>query len=164
MNSDIILGLLIAAISIVVFLLLIRFKNKKTVNKKVAPLLLFANENNTEILKYDICDKTLIGIDNKESNNLFFIRNISGNNTRSIIPLSDVYECKVYKAERKYMSSIIIDRLGLSLFCKNKSVIKLEFYNSEHDRLTINGELQLANKWEEIINNGLNKNKTELVC
>jgi hypothetical protein len=167
MNLNIILGWSIAALAIVGLIVFIRLKNKNLDKKNLAPLLLFARENNSEISYYDTWDKTLIGADYKEVNRLFFIRNIPGREIREKINLSEVSECRIFKTERKVKNDKeflnVIDRIEVILsFNNHKPEVSLEFYNNDYDQLTLSGELQFAQKWTEMIKSIVNPNRERL--
>jgi len=51
----------------------------------------------------------------------------------------------------------VVDKLELSFYPveKGKPEISIEFYNDEYDSLTLSGELQLAEKWEKLLNEQL---------
>ena len=156
MNLNIIIGWSMVALVIVGVIVFIKLRNKNRERKKLEPLLSFAKENNTEISHFDSWDKTLIGVDNKESESIYFIRNIPGNLIREKIILSEVSGCKMLITERKVKYNKeavkVIDRIDLIFsFCNHRPELKLEFYNTEYDKLTITAELQLAQKWIDIL-------------
>ncbi|MBN1119215.1 MAG: hypothetical protein JXA77_18540 [Bacteroidales bacterium] len=145
----------------IAFLIAIWIKNKK--KRKVEPLIKFANENNSEISDYDTWDKTLIGIDNNETNSLFFIRKLPEKEIREVINLSEISGCRISKTERKVKyegeSVNVTDRIELFFsFYNRKPELSLEFYNSEYDQFTLSGELQLAQKWLDILNTRISAN------
>ena len=95
-------------------------------------------------------------MDNKESKSLFFIRNLPGRTIREKINLSEVSDCRMYKTERrvKYHKEFVnvMDYIEVVLSLNNQQqAVKLEFYNAEYDQLTLTGELQLAQKWTDLI-------------
>jgi len=164
MNFNIIIGWSIVALAITGLIVFIRLRKKGSERKNIEPLLLYAKENNAEISNFDAWDKTLIGIDNKEINTLFFIRNIPGNETRVKITLSEVSGCRIFNTERKmkYNDTTVslIDRIELIFsFNNHREELSLEFYNSNYDHLTLTGELQLAQKWTGNLKTIINANK-----
>lgn len=156
MNLNIILGWSIAALAMAGLIVYTSLRNKNREKKSLEPLLSFAKENNSEISYYDTWEKTLIGIDNKEINSLFFIRNIPDREIREKIILSKVSECSMFKTERKVTydkkTVNVIDRIELIFsFYNHTPELSLEFYNTDYDQLTISVELQLAQKWMGMI-------------
>jgi hypothetical protein len=164
MDIKIILGWSIAVLAITGWIILIRLRNKNRLNEILKPLLVFAQENNSEISFFDYWDKTLIGVDNHEINRLFFIRNTPCNVIREKITLSEVSECKILKTERKvkYYKELVnvIDRIELIFsFNNHRPELSLEFYNTDYDQLTLSGELQLAEKWAGTLKTIINLNQ-----
>jgi hypothetical protein len=161
MNFNFILGWSIAALIIVSLIVITRLKNKSRDQKKLKPLLEYAAGYNSVITQYDIWDKTLIGLDNNMIKRLFFIRKIPDREIRETIILSEVSECRMYKTNRKvkYKSGFteVIDRIDVILYLYNhRQEVCLEFFNTDYDNLTLTGELQIAQKWTEIIKNIIN--------
>lgn len=164
MDFNIILGWSITLLAIAGLIVFIRVRNKNRDKRTLAVLQTFARENNSEISYYDTWDKTLIGIDNKEINRLFFIRNIPDREIRELINISEVADCRMSKTERKVKydkeTVNVIDRIELIFsFYNQKPEIALEFYNTDYDQLTLSGELQLAQKWTGIIKSIVSANQ-----
>lgn len=167
MELNTILGWSITLLIVTGLIVILRFKNLKMKKQTLSVLQAFAKENNSEISTYDTWDKTLIGIDDKEENKLFFIRSIPENEIRKVIILSDVLECKIAKTARnvsfKKETVHVIDKIELVLSLGNKKPnVSLEFYNTDYDHLTLSGELQLAEKWLEIVKKSILKNQMEI--
>ena len=53
----------------------------------------------------------------------------------------------------------VVDRIELTFVNQDKikSDTMVSFYNSEYDRLTLSGEIQLAEKWSKIANAKINE-------
>jgi hypothetical protein len=164
MDISIILNLLLTVFIILSIVAIIMIAIKRSEKRAISALNFFANENNSKISKYDEWDKTLIGIDDIENFLLFFIRSASGIETRQVIRLSEVMDCRILKTSRneKYHdeSVNVTDQIQLvfSFHNKQKQNVSLEFYNTEYDRLNLTGELQLAEKWMNIVRSILSKN------
>lgn len=155
------MGWSIAVLTIAGLIVLIRLRKKSRDQKNLEPLLSFAREYNTEISDYDTWNRTLIGLDNKETKSLFFIRNIPGRIIREKINLSEVSDCRMYKTERKvkYHNEFVnvVDRIEVNIsFYNHQPGTIIEFYNADYDQLTLSGELQLAQKWSGMIKDNLN--------
>ncbi len=154
--------IILATISLIVF---IQRNSKKREKKFYSVLQSFANDNNSKISSYDRWDKTLIGIDTSEISKLFFIRTISDKEFKEVINLSEVKKCRLIKTERTVWYNKenvkVIDKIELifSYIFTNKPDIALEFYNNDYDHLTLSGELQLAQKWLDIVDRTLATNQ-----
>jgi hypothetical protein len=157
--STILILAAIIAISVILYLVVsMRSKNKE--KKKLQVLNDYASKHNCTITKNEIYGNISIGIDEK-SNFLFFIK--SNDETRELkhVNLSEIRNCKVVHTGRTVQfnnsSTKVIDRLDLCFnpVNKNKEQIQLGFYNVELDGSILNGELQLVEKWSDILNNKL---------
>jgi hypothetical protein len=164
MEQSIMINLSLTIFAILSVVAIIRIVNKNKEKRTKSALNFFANENNSKISNYDNWNKTLIGIDDIENFLLFFIRSASGIETRQIIRLSEVKDCRILKTSRneKYHdeSVNVTDQIQLvfSFHNKQKQDVSLEFYNTEYDRLNLTGELQLAEKWMNFVRSILSKN------
>ncbi len=157
MNLNIILSWSITILGFVGLVVFFRIKNKISNKKNLAPLATFAKSYNSTISDYDIWDKTLIGIDNRTINRLFFIRRLPNGEIHQVIDISDVSGCRMSKLERKIKINDkienVVDKIEVILtFNNNTPDLALEFYNTDYDRLVLTGELQLAQKWLKTIN------------
>ena len=148
--------------SLIIF---IKKRNKRKEKEIFSTLQQFANTHNGIISTYNHWDKTMIGLDYREMKILFFIRKVGDKELREAINLAEVKDCRLLKVERSLTnngSSVhVIDEIKLvfSFINTRKSDISLEFYNNEYDHLTLAGELQLAQKWSEIVRGILSENK-----
>lgn len=157
----------ITVLAVAGLIVYIRVRNNNRDKKNLAPLRSFARENNSEISQSDSWENVLIGIDGKEINKLFFIRKKPGNGIRELINLSEVSSCRMYKSERKLRENKeivnVIDRIELIFtFYNHKPELSLELYNNDYDHLTLMGELQLAQKWTDIIKSVIGSNPMRL--
>jgi len=134
------------------------YRNKLRSENKLALLKSFAEENGSTITQHDSWDQTHIGVDDRENMKLFFIRGTAINDTREVIGLADVERCHLRKEVRNVTQHkeriLVIDKIELILSFSDmkKQPVRLEFYNNDYDSLTLSGELQMAEKWERIIN------------
>ena len=147
---------IVIAASILLIVYSIKSKRKKE-NKKLQLLSAIADKHNCKITKHEFFGDLLIGLDEK-SNFLFLINN-SNNKMEQAVNLSEIQKCRVVSTSRTVNSITVIDKLELcfSPADKNKPQVFLEFYNSDNSP-TLVGELQLIEKWAEIVNNQLKKN------
>jgi len=134
------------------------YRNKLRSENKLAVLKSFAEENGSTITQHDSWDQTHIGIDDRETMKLFFIRGTAINDNREVINLTEAERCHLRKEVRTVSQPrekiMVIDKIELILSFRDmkKPPAKLEFYNNDYDPLTLSGELQMAEKWEKIIN------------
>lgn len=158
MNTSVIFVWIIVIVVFTGLIVFLRFRNKKSKEKKLSPLFNFARENNCEISMYDRWDKTLIGLDNSVNNKLFFIRKVADKEVKKIVNLSEIKNCHITKTTRTASFNrenvIVTDKIELVLTPveKSKSDVVLEFYNTDYDSLNLSGELQLTEKWVETLN------------
>ena len=117
------------------------------------PLYGLAEKENCKVSRYDIWYNSIIGID-ETTNFIFAIKKINGNETAQIICLAQMLRCRVIESSRTSGNIKAFDRIDLAFtyFDKNKPESIVEFYNANTDRLTLTGELQMAEKWCKIAN------------
>lgn len=92
---------------------------------------------------------------------IFFTRKVKETETLQTIHLAEVQKCRVINSGRVVSQTVgnhqVIEKLELEFayWNKVKTATVLEFYNTDSDSLTLTGELQLAEKWNKIVNNCL---------
>jgi hypothetical protein len=157
--STIIIVASIIAISVILYIVVsMRSKNKE--KKKLQVLNDYASKHNCTITKNEIYSNISIGMDEK-TNFLFFIKSNNDIDVLKHVNLSEIRNCKVVNTGRTVQfnksSTTVIEKLNLCFYPvnKNKEQILLEFYNVELDGSILNGELQLIEKWTNILNNKL---------
>jgi len=102
-------------------------------------------------------DRCTIGID-KVVHVLFFIRKNENDNVEYIINLPETQACRIINTSRTIRdgkeSYSVIEKLELcfEFFDKTRPQTLLVFYNAKHESLTLAGELQIAERWVQIIN------------
>jgi hypothetical protein len=158
MNTNTIISLaILIAVSIFLFVLMNLLKSKKE-KRKLKLIEDEAEKQNCLISKSEFCANLLIGID-ETSNFLFFINKNRGKS--QFVNLNDMRNCTLINKSRTLSnggsSYKVIDKLGLNFVPKfgDNSEFFLEFYNSEYDSLNLSGELQLVEKWAEIVQNNI---------
>jgi len=152
-----IVGIIVALICIVPFVIL--NINKKKREKHIFNILSnLAEENKTKTGQFEIWGNSSIGLD-LNSQYILFSRQIKDIHITEVLKLSDIERSKVLKTTRSVSINegspqTVIDKVEIVFdFIDNKkSNIVLEFYNSKTDRLTLAGELLLAEKWSNLIN------------
>jgi hypothetical protein len=159
MNFGAIIGLIFLIACILIIILVIS-KNKNSKKQILQTLFSLAEKNNSKISEHDIWNNTLIGID-KDAHKLFYVRNMGGNGISEAIDLSEIQKGRVVNSNRivtsKESSNNVTDKIALVLTLNDskKPDIELEFYNTNRDNLFLNGELQLTEKWAEIVNTNI---------
>lgn len=159
MNFGAIVGL-IFLIALILIIIMVISKNKNSKKQILQTLFSLAEKSNSKISEHDIWNNSLIGID-KDSHKLFFIREMAGNGISEAIDLSEIQKGRVVHSNRivttKESSHTVTDKIALVLTLSDpkKPDLELEFYNTNRDNLFLNGELQLAEKWAEIVNNNI---------
>ncbi len=159
-GTIIFLAILFFAIAIPVFI----FNRKKKLQEKLLRDRMdeIAQKSNCTISNYQQWKDLQIGIDQK-AGRLFFLRNTKDHESVSEVDLSQVQNARVLKAERivntgsdKYTA---IDKIDLTFTLRNsRSELALTFFNTSFDSPTVQGELQLAENWNEIANSWISEN------
>lgn len=151
------------AVTCLVATLIIVSSNKKKQVRKVKyldPLNELAQREGCQISHHDIWSESVIGID-ETKNQVFVIRKTCGSEAENVINLAEIFRCRVAEISRssgpKEGNVKAFDRIDLVFVNKEKSKVDVtvEFYNSNTDRLTLAGELQLAEKWCTLVNKKL---------
>jgi hypothetical protein len=154
-----IFGLMLLLICILPIILLTR-KRKKREKLFLQSLFRLAEKSNSKVTERDLWNNTAIGLA-KESNKLFFTRKTADNHLLKEINITEMQKCRVVNTSRTVSTpkgvNTVIDKLELALtyLDKNRPEILLEFYSTDHDSFSLSGELQLTEKWKEIINSAI---------
>ena len=142
----------------IILFVIINSNKKKKAKQYLLPLNKLAENKNCTISHYDIWSDSVIGIDETQ-NIVFAIRKTKEKETNIVVILAEIFRCRVAEISRtsgpKEGNIKAFDRIDLVLINKDKSKadVVVEFYNANTDRLTLTGELQLAEKWCMLINN-----------
>lgn len=155
--STLIVSAILMAVIIIPFLLMRRgIKNQE--RELYAELTDLAEKNSTEIGQYEVLKDIALATD-KSQEKLFFIHKNEHLATTQTIDLNVYTTCQLEKGVKVIRSEggdrTIIEKISL-LFksVERKSApITLELFSTDYDSLTLAGELQLAEKWVELINN-----------
>lgn len=146
---------LVGALVIVACLLpfIIMYKTKKYNEEQLlAELINTASEKGFSLSNYEVSGNLSLGID--ETNNGFcFCKNGKDDKMQEFIYLNEVKKCSLNKIRNTNGSQSIIDKLALSFEFKNKvnPAVSVVFYDSDQ-QLQLSKELQLIEKWYDIIN------------
>ena len=141
---------LVALFSIPIFLISIRkSKRAKLLKKKFQS---FSVSLDMQLSEQDVWDDRGIGIDHKLLC-ILFAKGKEFNDRVEKIELQKIRRCEVNKTSRNVDSIIVIDRIDLRIIFKEPNVphLLLGFYTVQEDGQVFD-ELQLAEKWEMIIN------------
>ena len=91
---------------------------------------------------------------------IFFYKKTETGESACRVKLSEIRSCKVSSTGRtvgdKGNSILVTDKLNLVFnpIDKNQPSVVLELFNSD-ENMQLNGEIQLAEKWEKVINHHL---------
>ena len=153
-------GLTVAAFVVPLVLLT---RGRKVKEKKFLQALTdMAGKSGNSISEHEYFNNTVIGID-KKSHFVFFIRKTNPGEASQEVDLKDVFRCRVLNTSntvsQKTSTYTVIEKIQLVFAFKDKTRPEtyLEFYNNDHDNLTVSGELQIAEKWARIINENIAK-------
>jgi len=158
-SNTMVIGGIIVLFGITLYILNSRSKKKKEA-QFLQPLSRLAEKDNCKISQYDIWNDSVIGIDETQ-NTVFAIRKKKEKETSIIVNLAEIFRCRVIEVSRtsgpKDGNAIAFDRIDLAFINKDKSKadVVVEFFDANTDRLTLTGELQLAEKWCVLVNNKL---------
>lgn len=134
-------------------------RNKVKREKELKETISKLAGDSTSIDKFDRWNKKAIAI-NILTHKLFFISEKSDDGNK-VIDLSLIQQVNLIKTHHNGTSESSggIKKVDLYLVPKEKGKpnIELEFYNAEHDSLTIRDELQLAEKWSAILESTISK-------
>jgi hypothetical protein len=146
------------------FFLMTRSRNERE-KKLLQSLLNISNQGNCKITLHEISGDLAIGIA-EHDNVLLFFKQGKEKETQKFINLAPFQSCRVNNLGRTIKNTDDnyrkIERLELLLepLDKKQATISLEFYNME-DSFQLDGELQLVEKWEKIINATIKKNSSK---
>lgn len=152
-TSTIVLGILSVALFIIP-LYYIQHKQKLKVSKAKQPFLDAATRQGLQLGQQDFWNEQFgIGLD--EASNRLFYWHIDGQKPQeSVIELDTVKQSILENLHHDVNGNRIIDSIGLRLSLIGAKVpnLYLPFYDKEGNMM-LNGELQLAEKWNAIIQN-----------
>lgn len=158
------LGLIIGVAAVLLLAVIIIVSTSKSRKEKktrfLDPLNELASREGSRISRHDIWSESVIGID-ENTKKVFLVRRTAGSEAEFVINLAEIFRCRVAEISRvsgpKEGNIKAFDRIDLVFMNKEKSKpdAVVEFYNSNTDRLTLAGELQLAEKWCILVNRQL---------
>lgn len=128
-------------------------KNKKQLIDKLSKL---AEKHSSVINESDHCNDFAIGLDTAEKA-LFYVKAGNEGEKSQVVKLSEYKTTRVVNVSKTLSDNgsktTVTAKLALALVPvnKDKAEIQLDFYNSE-DKNQITSELELLNKWNELVN------------
>lgn len=152
----------ITVIVVVAPFVIVYLKNKGKTGKTKSVLSKYSSLYNSNIDESDTLGNMAIGIDYKQRR-LFFIKHYKSKEVEQIIDLNEIKSVKLVNEKRSVKtgktSTLVVERIELVLAKKDNSNqnIILEIYN-ENVNMVLSGEVQLANKWNTILENILHSN------
>lgn len=155
-----IMGAIVIALIVLPFLIFGQSARRKK-SQLLKQLKALASANNGQISRHEFSGHTLIGMDDNK-HLVFFIKKIHDQVTEKFIDLAGIQEVKVFnggKVVNNQNAEVrISDKLELGFIPRDSSqeMIKLEFFNVK-DNFQLHTELQVAEKWAELIHQLIKK-------
>lgn len=165
MSTSLIITGVIFLLCITIYVISIS-NNKKKENKFLNNISRLSGISTDKITRYDIWDHSVIAM-NESVAELYFIKNSADDQTFQKIQLSEIQRCWVNEVSRtvsiKGSNIKVVEKVELILGNKQKSKPDsvIEFYNQHSGKLDLTGELQLANKWCQLLNEKLSPNSKQ---
>lgn len=144
---------LLFAVPIITFNLLGKRKKTKQLAKS---FLMMANKSNHKVSQYEFWTNSAIGLD-ENSRKLLFLRRLENNENFQQIDLTEMKDCRVvidrYPCQNSKKEKVNV-KVGLAFSSheKNKPDLILETYNSTCDKHMLTKELDVTEKWSDIVN------------
>ena len=154
-----IVGIAILVLCSIPFIVISRNHRQRKQNL-LQGLINFARKNQGNISRYDVWNKSIIGMDDTTPR-IFFAKKAAHGEIQQMISLAEVQKCRVVTSDRLIGQDVanqkVIEKLELIFTHWEKSTPEsvVEFYNTDTDIPTLTGELQLAEKWCKMVNDGL---------
>jgi hypothetical protein len=132
-------------------------RKKKNLFRRLTEM---AENDDCTITQHEFCADFVIGLDGM-ANRLFFYKKVETLEIAKSLHLREFKSCKVFNSNRTVVNKnekyYVVDKLELIFYPAEKRApeISIELYNDEYDSLTLSGELQLAEKWEKLLNERL---------
>ena len=157
LGTDII-ATIVVVVCVIPFILIAKGRKKRE-KKMLASLEEIANRDNCTINDYEINADFIIGIDHKQ-NQVFYYKNEEGVINEGSVNLSGIEKCKLATHSKtingKNRKESIIKGLDLKFIPRYKQDPEVSFTVYDSDlKMQLTGELQLAKKWETLINKKL---------
>jgi hypothetical protein len=158
-----IVGILVLLICIIPFAM-VGYRSKLNNKKKLEELIAFAKEKKGNITIHEQWRNSAIGLD-KQNEMIFYFHQENETKIFHQILLQEIESCNINNVNsnisNKGNNYKIIEKIELVFSYQDKKLekIALNIFNSKSEGLTVSGELQIAEKWHQLINEILKSNK-----
>jgi hypothetical protein len=144
--------------------ILLNISHKKRVKQNLLLLNREAGKSNLTVSTFNTWGNTSIGMDEK-ANVIFFTKKTPEGDMAQQVTLTETEKCRVANIKRTESDGdhhySLTEKLELVFENKKKMETALPFYDIQYDGGMLTGELQMAEKWCNIINDkiaaGVNK-------
>lgn len=156
-----IIGCLVLLLCIIPFIV-IGYKRRLESKNKLQELMSYAAKYNSSIQNYELWGNSSIGID-ETSHQVFFISLERGSKIFQRIELSHIENCAINNNSSSITANNknyrIVEKITLCFSPKDKKLEKqyINIYHAELHQLPIAGELNIAEKWNALINASISK-------
>ena len=150
-------AILIAIACIIPFVIMHKI-NARRERQFLQPLFSLAHNHHSKVSQYDIWSNAAVGIDHT-TGMVFFFKKVNNAEISWQVSLADIRKCRVVQVTKTSIDELDnfkpIAKLELAFeyLDTSKPDTLLEFYNADADGSTLTGELQLVEKWRQLINN-----------
>lgn len=132
-----------------VILLNRRRKNKEKIFKQ--KLFSMAENESCTIQEFETWNNTGIGYD-QNSSKVFFVKKIAYKEIKDDIDLKEAISCQLLNTNHSVNTNdgvkLIVEKLELIFTLKNNKEKTLLMYDNDFDNSDLDGEVQIANKWQ----------------
>ncbi len=164
MNTGmIVLGIILTLLFVSPFIFFRDTKRKTKEKNLVEGLKVLASNNNSDIGEKELWNNSAIAIDtNKQM--VFYVYKSENQAYEKVISLADVIGCRVITTRHtsgfKKEKYKVVDTIALVFEHQNKSIANevILFYDNEVDGLTMNGEILIAQAWEQKVKDAIGSN------
>ena len=152
-------AILIAIACVIPFIIMNKI-NARREREFLHPLFSLAKHHHSRVSQFDTWSNAAVGIDHKTAM-VFFFKKVNNTEISRHVRLTEIKKCRVVQETKTAYDELDnfrpIAKLELALepLDKTKPDILLEFYNADADGGNLTGELQLAEKWRQLINNSV---------
>ncbi|WP_040280920.1 hypothetical protein [Psychroserpens damuponensis] len=137
---------------------LIQQQQKKKERKLLNALKALANQHKSKLAEFEVFKNFAIGLD-ANNHNLFFYKQNSKKEISQRIDLNNIKSCGILNSKKANHTdkhdTIVRLQLVLNPKSSSKHEQNIEIFN-QIDDFQLNGELEVIQKWEHIIQNNLN--------
>jgi hypothetical protein len=154
MSLSTILFLVILGIAVTVPFILMKRNNMKATAALLKQVSDYASQINAELTEYQVLNGQVIAL-SAASKSIIFFKQCKGKAIASHVYLHEVERCYVDRPSRSSVDGRFSSIAKIALrfvFADRRPEVAFELYDIEVDGLSIDGELQMAEKWREIVN------------